>query len=73
MIECLENLDPEIVIHRITGDGPKDLLIAPLWASRKREVLNLLHHQMKEQNSYQGKSLKVPDCERAEGTDMLRM
>lgn len=73
LIECLENLDPEIVIHRITGDGPKDLLIAPLWASRKREVLNLLHHQMKEQNSYQGKSLKVPDCERAEGTDMLRM
>lgn len=73
LIECLENLDPEIVIHRITGDGPKDLLIAPLWASRKREVLNLLHHQMKEQDSYQGKSLKVPDCERAEGTDMLRM
>lgn len=73
LIECLENLDPEIVIHRITGDGPKDLLIAPLWASRKREVLNLLHHQMKEQNSYQGKSLKVPDCERAEETDMLRM
>lgn len=73
LIECLENLDPEIVIHRITGDGPKDLLIAPLWASRKREVLNLLHHQMKEQNSYQGKSLKVPDCERDEGTDMLRM
>lgn len=67
------NLDPEIVIHRITGDGPKDLLIAPLWASRKREVLNLLHHQMKEQNSYQGKSLKVSDCERTEGTDMFRM
>ena len=62
LIECLENLDPEIVIHRITGDGPKDLLIAPLWASRKREVLNLLHHQMKEQNSYQGKNLKVPAC-----------
>lgn len=73
LIECLENLDSEIVIHRITGDGPKDLLIAPLWASRKREVLNLLHHQMKEQNSYQGKSLKVSDCERTEGTDMFRM
>ena len=73
LIECLENLDPEIVIHRITGDGPKDLLIAPLWASRKREVLNLLHHQMKEQNSYQGEKLKVSDCERTEGTDMFRM
>jgi radical SAM protein (TIGR01212 family) len=32
LIECLEHLRPDIVIHRITGDGPKDLLIAPLWA-----------------------------------------
>lgn len=52
---CLERLRPEIVIHRITGDGPKDLLLAPLWAGRKREVLNMLHHQMKELGSYQGK------------------
>ena len=57
VIRCLEHLDPSIVIHRVTGDGPKDLLIAPLWASRKREVLNLLHHQMKEQGSYQGKAI----------------
>lgn len=41
VISCLEHLRPDMVIHRITGDGPKDLLIAPLWASRKREVLNL--------------------------------
>ena len=55
VIDCLEHLCPEIVIHRVTGDGPKDLLIAPLWASRKREVLNLLHHRMKERQSFQGK------------------
>ena len=55
VICCLEHLRPDIVIHRVTGDGPADLLIAPLWASRKREVLNLLHHTMKEQGSYQGK------------------
>lgn len=53
--ECLEHLDPSVVIHRMTGDGPAELLIAPLWASRKREVLNLLHHQMKENGSFQGK------------------
>ena len=46
LINCLEHLRPDMVIHRITGDGPKDLLIAPLWASRKREVLNMLHHRM---------------------------
>lgn len=55
VMDCLEHLDPRIVIHRVTGDGPKDLLIAPLWASRKREVLNLLHHRMKEYRSFQGK------------------
>ena len=58
VISCLEHLRPDIVIHRITGDGPKDLLIAPLWASRKREVLNLLHHQMKENHNYQGRQAK---------------
>ena len=58
VISCLEHLRPDMVIHRITGDGPKDLLIAPLWASRKREVLNLLHHQMKESHNYQGRQTK---------------
>lgn len=57
VIDCLENLDPEIVIHRITGDGPKELLLAPLWAGRKREVLNMLHHRMKELDAWQGKQL----------------
>lgn len=63
LIRCLEHLSPDIVIHRLTGDGPSQLLIAPLWAARKREVLNLLHHQMKEQQSYQGKAYRpLPDC-----------
>lgn len=55
LIRCIEHLDPEIVIHRMTGDGPKELLLAPLWTGRKREVLNLLHHQMKVCDSWQGK------------------
>lgn len=55
VISCLEHLSPDIVIHRITGDGPKELLLAPLWASRKREVLNLLHHEMKQRHTYQGR------------------
>lgn len=57
LIECLEHLDPSIVIHRMTGDGPEKLLIAPRWASRKREVLNLLHHEMKVRTSWQGKQI----------------
>lgn len=55
VIECLEMLRPDMVIHRLTGDGPKDLLIAPEWSSRKRTVLNTLHHRMKECGAYQGR------------------
>lgn len=58
VISCLEHLSPDIVIHRLTGDGPKDLLIAPLWSSSKRSVLNTLHHEMKLRNSWQGKLYK---------------
>ncbi len=55
LIDCIEHLKPETVIHRITGDGPKDLLIAPLWSSSKRSVLNHIHHELKVRNSWQGK------------------
>lgn len=57
-IDCLEHLSPDIVIHRLTGDGPKDLLIAPLWSSKKRTVLNALHHECKIRRAYQGRLYK---------------
>ena len=56
VIECIEELSPDIVIHRLTGDGPKDILIAPLWSCKKMQVLNEIHHRMKILNSYQGKN-----------------
>lgn len=40
---CLEEVSPEIVVHRITGDGAKRDLIAPLWSGDKKRVLNYLH------------------------------
>lgn len=55
LVECLEHLDQEIVIHRITGDGPGDLLLAPLWSTNKKLVLNTIHHAMKTLDSWQGK------------------
>lgn len=55
LISCLEHLSPEIVIHRLTGDGPKNLLIAPEWSSAKRTVLNELHHRMKLLHTWQGR------------------
>ena len=56
---CITQLNPKIVIHRLTGDGPKDLLIAPLWTSQKRTVLNQLHSHLKEQDIWQGKEYHV--------------
>ncbi len=55
LIQCLTHLSPDIVVHRVTGDGPKEILIAPKWSCHKRDVLNSLHKQMKETNAYQGK------------------
>ena len=51
----LSHLRPDMVIHRLTGDGPKDLLIAPLWTDAKRTVLNRLHQYLKENDIWQGK------------------
>lgn len=55
LIACIEHLSPSIAIHRVTGDGPKNLLIAPLWSRAKRSVLNDLHHEMRLRASWQGK------------------
>lgn len=55
VIACLERLSPDIVIHRLTGDGPKSLLLAPLWSQDKRNVLNTLHHTMKLRAACQGR------------------
>ncbi len=54
VIGCLQRLRPDLVIHRVTGDGPRELLIAPKWSQAKRTVLNELHHRMKEENARQG-------------------
>ncbi len=48
LIGALKKLRPETVVHRITGDGPKALLIAPLWSGDKKRVLNYLNKRIKE-------------------------
>ena len=58
VISCLEILSPDTVIHRVTGDCPKELLIAPTWSLNKRNVLNTLHREMRLRNTYQGKKYR---------------
>ena len=52
---CISNLSPDIVIHRLTGDGPKSLLIEPLWTGNKRLVLNSMQKYLKDNDIWQGK------------------
>ena len=50
----LEVLPPEMIIHRLTGDAPRDLLIGPAWSLKKWEVLNAIDHELQRRGSYQG-------------------
>lgn len=52
--ECIAYLDEHIVIHRLTGDGNADELIAPRWSIDKRRVLNSINHMLKRKNYTQG-------------------
>lgn len=55
VIECLERLTPDMVIHRVTGDGPKNILVAPTWSFDKKRVMNTLNKKMENKDSWQGK------------------
>jgi len=52
--DFLELLDPRILIHRLTGDGGHDNLIAPLWSLKKFEVLNLIDAELAQRGTGQG-------------------
>ncbi len=58
LINCIRHLDSRIVIHRLTGDGPKDILLAPKWSLNKRDVLNSIHVQLKKLSATQGDMVK---------------
>lgn len=56
--DTLEILPPEMIIHRLTGDAPRDLLIGPEWSANKWSVLNGIDHELERRNSWQGKFYK---------------
>lgn len=55
LIDCIERLPSNMVIHRLTGDGPKHLLLAPKWSANKKVVLNSITKRFKERETFQGK------------------
>ncbi|WP_270332301.1 TIGR01212 family radical SAM protein [Streptococcus infantarius] len=54
----LEIIPKNIVIHRITGDAPRDMLIGPMWSLKKWEILNAIDKEMERRGSYQGCKLE---------------
>jgi len=54
----IEILDPNIIIHRLTGDAPKELLIEPQWSLKKFIVMNEIDKELRLRNSHQGIKFK---------------
>jgi len=61
VVDVLERLHPQTLIHRLTGDGPRDLLLAPLWSLNKWEVLNGINAELRQRGSRQGSECRF--CE----------
>ena len=54
----ITHINPNIIIHRISGDAPKDSLVAPIWNTHKKLVLNGLDKILKQRDLWQGKEYK---------------
>ena len=52
--KIISHLKPNIIICRITGDAPKNILVAPEWNSHKKIVVNSINRTLENQNIYQG-------------------
>jgi len=58
VVEALELLPHQMIIHRLTGDGAKETLVAPRWPLNKRAVLIGIDKALKERNTWQSKTFK---------------
>ena len=54
----LTHISPDIIIHRVSGDAPKDLLIAPDWNLHKKWIINGLDKLLRDKDLYQGMDYK---------------
>ena len=63
LCECIRRLPPDMVIHRLTGDGPKRILLAPQWTGDKKRVLNDLNRELERQNVRQGERYQMKNEE----------
>lgn len=59
LAKCITYIPPNVVIHRITGDGPKSLLIAPEWSGNKKMVLNYINRKFDRIDLKQGSNVTL--------------
>jgi radical SAM superfamily enzyme len=55
VVDTLEFLPPEMIVHRVTGDAPRETIIGPMWSLKKWEVLNAIDAELQARGSWQGK------------------
>ena len=55
LISAVELVPPSVTLHRISGDAPRSTLIAPEWSYMKRTILNTIHKEMRDRNTWQGR------------------
>lgn len=58
LCDCIELLPENVVIHRLTGDGDKKLLVAPMWSADKKRVLNSINCEFTKRDITQGRKAK---------------
>ncbi len=61
-VDFIELLPPETLIQRLTGDGPRDILLAPLWSMNKWEILNAIDDELEKRGSSQGDRYNAGDA-----------
>ncbi len=54
VVDMLEVIPESITMHRLTGDVPRSILVAPEWSYKKRTILNEINRKLRERNTYQG-------------------
>ena len=52
IVKCIDRIPSDIIIHRMTGDGPRRLLIEPKWSTDKKRVLNTLKHMLQSEQAH---------------------
>lgn len=55
VVDCLELLPPDMIIMRLLGDAPRDMLVAPDWSLQKQTVITRIEAELARRDSYQGK------------------